>query len=95
MITIKRLKKNCVSKIYVIENASNFVSSPRGGKVPSLKIMRLSMFCRFTFEQLQWIIPVTQKSLSEQCEGGLKCCATGKREKMFRIERMCSDNDSF
>ena len=39
---------------------------------------------------VQWIIPVTEKSLSEQCEGGLKCCATGKPEKLFRIERMCS-----
>ena len=45
---------------------------------------------RHTFEQLQWIIPVTKKSLSEQCEGGLKCCATGKPEKLLRIERMCS-----
>ena len=64
--------------------------SPRGDRVPSLKIMRFSMFSRFTFEQLQWIIPVTEKSLSEQCEGGLKCCATEKPEKLFRIERMCS-----
>ena len=72
MKTIKRLKNNCVSKIYVRENASNFVLSP------SLKIMLFSMFGRFTFEQLQWIIPVTEKSLSEQCEGGLNCCATGK-----------------
>ena len=83
MKTIKRLKNNCVSKIYVGENASNFVLSP------SLKIMRFSMFSRFTFEQLQWIIPVTEKSLSEQCEGGLKCCATGKPEKLLRIEGMC------
>ena len=58
--------------------------------VQSLQIMRLSMFSRFTFEQLQRIIPVTEKSLSAQCEGGLKCCATGKPEKLFRIERMCS-----
>ena len=71
-------------------NASNFALSPRGDKVSSLKIMRFSMFSRFTFEQLHWIIPVTEKSLSEQCEGGLKCCATGKPEKLFRIERMCS-----
>ena len=63
---------------------------PRGDRVPCLKIMRFSIFSRFTFEQLQWIIPVTEKSLSEQCEGGLKCCATGKPEKMFQIERMCS-----
>ena len=52
--------------------------------------MRSSMFSRFTFEHLQWIVPDTEKSLSEQCEGGLKCCATGKQEKLFRIERMCS-----
>ena len=45
----------------------------KGDKVQSLQIMRFSMFSRFTFEQLQWIIPVTEKSLSEQCEGGLKC----------------------
>ena len=38
--------------------------------------MRFTMFSRFTFEQSQWIIPVTEKSLSEQCEGGLICCAT-------------------
>ena len=82
MKTIKRLKNNCVSKIYVRENASNFVLSPRGDKVPSIKIMRFSMFSQFTFEQLQWIIPFTEKSLSEQCEGGLKCCATGKTEKI-------------
>ena len=67
-----------------------FVLSPRGDKVTSLEIMRFSMFSRFTFEQLQWIIPVTEKSFSEQCEGGLKCCATGKPETLFRIERMCS-----
>ena len=58
--------------------------------MPSLKIMRFLMFSRFTFELLQWIIPVTEKSLSEQCEGGLKGCATGKPEKLFLIERMCS-----
>ena len=52
-----------------------------------IQIMRFSIF---TYKQLQWIISVTEKSLSEQCEGGLKCCATGKPEKMFRIERMCS-----
>ena len=52
--------------------------------------MRFSMFSRFTFEQFQWIIPVTEKVMSEQCEGGLKCSATGKAEKLFRIERMCS-----
>ena len=79
-----------MSKIFVWENASNFVLSPRGDKVPNLEIMRFSMFSRFTFEQLQWIIPVTKKSLSEQCEGGLKCCATGKPGNLFRIERMCS-----
>ena len=78
MKTIKRLKNNCVSKIYIKENALNFVLSPSGDKVPRLKIMRFSMFSRFTFEQLRWIIPVTDKSLSEQCEGGLKCFATGK-----------------
>ena len=83
MKTIKRLKNNCVSKIYVGENSLNFVLSLRGDKVPSLKIMRFSMFSRFTFEQLQWIIPVTEKSLSEQCEGGLKCFATGKPENFF------------
>ena len=66
--------------------------SPRGDRVPSLKIMRFSMFSRFTFEQLQWLIPVTEKSLSEQCEGRLKCCATAKPEEMFRKERMCSVN---
>ena len=90
MKTVKWLKNNCVSKIYVRVNASNFVLSPMGGRAPSLKIMRFSMFSRFTFEQLQWIIPVTEKSLSEQCEGGLKCCAIGKPEKLLRIERMCS-----
>ena len=52
--------------------------------------MRFSMFLPSTFVQLQWIIPVTRNSLSEQCEGWLKCCATGKREKLLRIERMCS-----
>ena len=52
--------------------------------------MRFSMFSRFTFEQLQWIIPATEKSLSEQCEGGLQFCATGKPVKLFRIEQMCS-----
>ena len=52
--------------------------------------MRFSMFSRFTFVQLQWVIPVTEKSLSWQCEGGLKCCATGKFEIFCRIERMCS-----
>ena len=67
-----------------------FVLSPRGDRVPSLEIMRFSMFSRLTFEKLQWIVPVTEKSLSEQCEGGLKCCATGKPEQLFRIERMCS-----
>ena len=72
-----------MSKILVRENASNFVLSPRGDKVSSLKIMRFSMFSRFAFEQLQWIIPVTEKSLSEQCDGGLKCCATGKSEIFF------------
>ena len=30
------------------------------------------------------------KSLSEQCEGGLKCCATGKPEKLLLTERMSS-----
>ena len=69
---------------------SNLGFSPRGDGVPSLKIMRFSMFSWFTFEKLQWIFPVTENSLSEQCEGGLKCCATGKPEKLFRIERMCS-----
>ena len=48
--------------------------------------MRFSMFSRFSFGHLQWIILVTEKSLSEQCEGGLKCCATGKPEKLFLIE---------
>ena len=47
--------------------------SPRGDKAQSLKMMWFSMSSRFTFEQLRWIIPVTEKSLSEQCEGGLKC----------------------
>ena len=65
----------------------NFVLSPRGDKVPFLKIIPFSMP---TFEQLQWMIPVSEKSLSEQCEGGFKCCATGKPERLFRIERMCS-----
>ena len=41
----------------------------QGDKVPIKKIMQFSMFSRFTFEQLQWIIPVTEKSLSELCEG--------------------------
>ena len=40
-----------------------------GDKVPSLTIMRFSIVSRFTFEQIQWIIPVTEKSLSDQCEG--------------------------
>ena len=57
---------------------SNFVLSPRGDSVPSLQIMRFSMLSRFAFEQLQWIIPVTEKSFSEQYEGGQKCCAAGK-----------------
>ena len=90
MKTTKRLKNNWLSKIYIRENASIFVLSPKGDKVPSLKIIPFSMFSRFTFEQLQSIIPVTEKSLSEQCEGRLKCCATGKPEKLFLIERMCS-----
>ena len=63
---------------------------PREDRAPSIKIMRFSMFSRFTFEQLQWIIPVAEKSLSEQCDGWLNCCATGKPEKLFRIERICS-----
>ena len=45
--------------------------------------MRFAMFNLFTFEKLQLIISVTAKSLSEQYEGGLKCCATGKPEKLF------------
>ena len=45
--------------------------------------MLFSMVSRFTFEQFQWIIPVIEKSLSERCEGGLKCCATGKPLKCF------------
>ena len=53
-----------------------------GDKVSSLKIMLFSMSSRFTFEQLQWIISHI-KIISEQCEGGLKCCATGKPEKLF------------
>ena len=57
---------------------------------PSIEIMRLSMFNRFTFEELQWTIPVTKKSASEQCEVGLKFCATRKPEKPFRIKQMCS-----
>ena len=52
--------------------------------------MRFSMFNRFTFQQLQWIIPVTEKSLNEQCEVGLKFCATETPKIFFRIERMCS-----
>ena len=52
--------------------------------------MLFSIFRRLIFEQLQWIIPVTEKSLSEQCEGGLKCCVRGKPEKLFLIEGMCS-----
>ena len=63
---------------------------PRGDKVPSLKIMRFSMFSRFTFEQLQRMIRVTKKLLNEQCDGELKCCATEKQDKLFRIERICS-----
>ena len=27
--------------------------------------------------------------MSEQCEGWLKCCATGKPKKLFQIKRMC------
>ena len=61
-----------------------------GDMIPSIKIMQFSMFSRFTYEQLQWIIHVTEKSLSEQCEGGLTCCATGKPFKLLRIEQMCS-----
>ena len=49
-----------------------------------------SMFSRLILEQLQWIIPVTEESMSEQCEGGLKCCATGKQEELFQTERKCS-----
>ena len=71
-----RLKNISISKIYVRQNTSNFVLSPRGDKVSFIKIMRFSMFSRFTFQQLQWIIPVIE-SLNEQCEGGLKCCAKG------------------
>ena len=52
--------------------------------------MWFSIFSRFTFEQFQWIVAVTEESLSEQCEGGLKCCATGKPERLFLIQRMCS-----
>ena len=65
---------------------SNVVSSRRGDKDHSLSMMWFSMFDMFTLEQLQWIIPHTPRSLSEQCEGGLKCCATGKPEKLFQIE---------
>ena len=64
---IKRLKNNCVSNIYVWENASNFLIGPGGDMVPSSIIMRFSMLSRFTFENFQWIIPVTEQSLSEQC----------------------------
>ena len=90
MKTIKRLKNNCVSKIYVRENASNFVLIPRGDMVPSTKIIKFSLFSRFIFDKLQWIIPVTAKSLSELREGRLKFCATAKPVKLFRTERMCS-----
>ena len=90
MKTIKRLKNYYVSEFYVRENASHFVLSPSGDNFQSLKIIRFSMFSRLTFEQLQWIIPVTEKTLSEQCEVGLKWRATGKPEKLFQIERMCS-----
>ena len=30
------------------------------------------------------------KKVSEQRDGGLKCCAAGKPENLSRIERMCS-----
>ena len=67
--------------IYVcVKQKLKTLLSPRGDKVPFLKIMPFSMP---TFEQLQWMIPVTEKSLSEQCEGGFKCCATGKPERLF------------
>ena len=52
--------------------------SLRGDNVASFKIMWFSVFNQFTFQQLQWIIPVTSKQLSEQREGGLKCCAMEK-----------------
>ena len=42
-------------------------------------MMWSSMFSRLIFKQLQWIIPVTERSSSEQCEGVLKCAA-GKPE---------------
>ena len=86
MKTIKQLKSNCFSNIYVGESTSNFVLSPKGDKVLSKKMKQFSMFSRFTLEKLQWIITVTEKSQSEQCEGGLTCCATGHPEKWFQIE---------
>ena len=55
-----------------MENASNFVLSPMGHKVKSLKIMWFSMVSQLTIEELQCIIPVTEKSISEQHEGGTK-----------------------
>ena len=48
--------------------------------------MRLSMFIRLTFELT---IAVTERLLSEWHEGGLRC-ATGKPEKFFQIQQMCS-----
>ena len=88
METIKRLKNKCVSKIYIWENVSNFVLSSRGDKVPSLKIMRFSMFSRFAFYRLQWIIPVTEKSLSEPCEVGLESYI--ETRNIVLIGRLCS-----
>ena len=52
---------------------SNLVLCPRGDNCSEFKNNALFIVFRFAFEQLQWIIPVAKKSLSEQCEGGLKC----------------------
>ena len=52
------------------------------------------MFSRFTFEQIQWIFPVTEKSLSEQCEGSLKCYATENHEQKSNEHKFINFCDS-
>ena len=46
------------------------------------------MFCWPTFEELQLKIKVTEKSLSELCEGGIKCCATGKKKLNYYVTKL-------
>ena len=61
-----------------IREVREIIISPREDKVPRFKIIRFSMFNRYTFEQLQREISNTFRSLSEQCEIWLKCCTTKK-----------------